>query len=61
MAPNATRRGSGQWGGAGGAICEDHLALAGSEGRGDVRTREQPVLLLSTRRDLELFERRSVR
>ena len=26
---NASRRGVGQWGGAGGAVCEDHLALAG--------------------------------
>ena len=26
---NATRRVVGQWGGAGGAICEDHFALAG--------------------------------
>jgi hypothetical protein len=30
MAPNASRRGVGQWGGAGGAFCEDHFALAGS-------------------------------
>ena len=27
---NTTRRVVGQWGGAGGAICEDHFALAGS-------------------------------
>ena len=26
---NATRRGVGQWGGAGGAICEDHFAIRG--------------------------------
>ena len=45
--PNTPRRVVGQWGGAGGAICEDHLALAGS-----VRVaaaackREKPVLLL---------------
>ena len=44
---NASRRVVGQWGGAGGAICEDHFALAGS-----VRVaaaackREKPVLLL---------------
>ena len=30
---NASRRGVGQWGGAGGAICEDHLVFA-SESRG---------------------------
>ena len=30
MAPNAPRRVVGQWGGAGGASCEDHFALAGS-------------------------------
>ena len=31
VAPHAMRRGVvGQWGGTGGAICEDHLALAGS-------------------------------
>ena len=29
MAPNAPRRVVGQWGGAGGAICEDHFGLAG--------------------------------
>ena len=29
MASNASRRVVGQWGGAGGAICEDHIALAG--------------------------------
>ena len=34
MASNASRGVVGQWGGTGGAICEDHLALAGSEGRG---------------------------
>ena len=28
-ASHASRRGVGQWGGAGGAGCEDHLALAG--------------------------------
>ena len=33
---NTSRRVVGQWGGTGGAICEDHLALAGSEGRGGV-------------------------
>ncbi len=27
--PNASRRVVGQWGGAGGAVCEDHFALAG--------------------------------
>ena len=27
---NATRRGVGQWGGAGGACCEDHFGLGGS-------------------------------
>ena len=47
VAPYASRRVVGQWGGAGGAICEDHFALAGS-----VRVaaaackREKPVLLL---------------
>ena len=64
MAPNAPRRVVGQWGGTGGAICEDHFALAGS-----VRVaaaackREKPVLLLlhSRERDLEQFECRSVR
>ena len=30
MASNTSRRGVGQWGGAGGAIYEDHFALAGS-------------------------------
>ena len=45
-ASNASRRGVGQWGGAGGAICEDHPVFAGS-----VRVaaaackREEPVLL----------------
>ena len=34
VTPNTSRRVVGQWGGTGGAICEDHLALAGSEGRG---------------------------
>ena len=29
VASNAPRRGVGQWGGAGGAICEDHLAFCG--------------------------------
>ena len=29
FASNATRRVVGQWGGAGGAICEDHLAFCG--------------------------------
>ena len=29
MTAHASRRGVGQWGGAGGAICEDHFALAG--------------------------------
>ncbi len=29
FASNASRRVVGQWGGAGGAICEDHIALAG--------------------------------
>ena len=34
VASNASRRVVGQWGGAGGAICEDHFALAGRrEGR----------------------------
>jgi hypothetical protein len=28
LTPNASRRVVGQWGGAGGACCEDHLALA---------------------------------
>ena len=64
FASNASRGVVGQWGGAGGAICEDHFALAGS-----VRVaaaackREKPVLFLAipARRDLELFECRSVR
>ena len=30
LTSNATRRVVGQWGGAGGASCEDHFALAGS-------------------------------
>ena len=30
MASNAPRRVVGQWGGTGGAVCEDHFALAGS-------------------------------
>ena len=30
LTSNATRRVVGQWGGAGGAICEDHFALVGS-------------------------------
>jgi len=30
---NASRRVVGQWGGAGGAFCEDHLALRGRSGR----------------------------
>ena len=29
VTPNAPRRVVGQWGGAGGAICEDHFGLAG--------------------------------
>ena len=29
VASNASRRVVGQWGGAGGAICEDHLAFGG--------------------------------
>ena len=29
MAPNASRRVVGQWGGAGGAVCEDHFAFVG--------------------------------
>ena len=29
VASNASRRGVGQWGGAGGAVCEDHLAFCG--------------------------------
>ena len=29
VASNASRRGVGQWSGAGGAICEDHFAFAG--------------------------------
>ena len=29
LTPNASRRVVGQWGGAGGAICEDHLAFGG--------------------------------
>ena len=29
LTPNASRRVVGQWGGAGGAVCEDHFALAG--------------------------------
>ena len=29
VASNAPRRGVGQWGGAGGACCEDHLAFSG--------------------------------
>jgi len=29
VASNTSRRGVGQWGGAGGALCEDHFALAG--------------------------------
>ena len=29
LTPYASRRGVGQWGGAGGACCEDHFALAG--------------------------------
>ena len=53
---NTSRRVVGQWGGAGGAICEDHFALAAS-----VRVaaaackREKPVLLLLlfTRSDLD--------
>ena len=50
---HASRRVVGQWGGAGGAICEDHLALAGS-----VRVaaaackREKPVLLLLHSREM---------
>jgi len=27
LAPQASRRGVGQWGGAGGAICEDHFSV----------------------------------
>ena len=61
---NASRRVVGQWGGAGGASCEDHFALAGSvRVAAAARKREKPVLLLLlfTRRDLQLFEDRSVR
>ena len=43
---NASRRVVGQWGGAGGAICEDHFALAGSVRRASACKREKPVLLL---------------
>ena len=32
LASNTSRRGVGQWGGAGGAICEDHLAFCVSFG-----------------------------
>ena len=44
---NAPRRGVGQWGGAGGALCEDHFALAGSvKVAAAARKREKPVLML---------------
>jgi hypothetical protein len=75
LTSNASRRVVGQWGGAGGAICEDHLALAGS-----VRVaaaawsttsysaaackREKPVLLsllFPPAPRAHLFEGRSVR
>ena len=37
LTSNTSRRGVGQWGGAGGASCEDHFAFAGSVGgRGGV-------------------------
>jgi hypothetical protein len=29
LTPHTSRRGVGQWGGAGGAVCEDHLAFCG--------------------------------
>ena len=37
LTSNATRRVVGQWGGAGGASCEDHFALAGSVRVGGAR------------------------
>ena len=44
---NTPRRVVGQWGGAGGALCEDHFALAGSVGVAAAACkREKPVLLL---------------
>ena len=46
LAPHASRRVVGQWGGAGGANCEDHFALAGSVTVAADEKREKPVLLL---------------
>ena len=45
MASNTSRRVVGQWGGARGAICEDHCCLTVSyEGRGGRCTKSKPVL-----------------
>ena len=43
MAPYASRRGVGQWGGAGGAICEDHFGLA----RGGMRVARRRAVELA--------------
>ena len=55
FASNASRRVVGQWGGAGGAICEDHIALAGSvrlvtHRQGD--RRKKPVLIVRAKTTL---------
>ena len=55
---HAPRRVVGQWGGAGGAIYEEHFEPAVCEGRGDGRLSEKPVLLLACDGDATtLFER----
>ncbi len=51
FASNTSRRVVGQWGGAGGAICEDHFALAGS-------VRVATAIARKTRFDLERGRRR---
>ena len=49
LTSNASRRGVGQWGGTGGAVCEDHLAFCGelSGFAGRVTRLEKPVFFNS--------------
>ena len=60
MASHASRRVVGQWGGAGGAICEDHFPLAGSgECRAIAAVASETrfvAFAIPRERDMQLFE-----
>jgi hypothetical protein len=56
---NASRRGVGQWGGAGGAVCEDHLAFCGELlGLAGLTRLEKPEFFNLTKKTLKHATRR---